>query len=72
MFYYIFRISDCGFRIPKNPSFFGLFFRIFGLIRIRAKNPRIDNPDMNTYLLITVYAETDIVYGENNYSIQGD
>ena len=28
----------------KNPSIFGLISRIFGLIRIRAKNPRIDNP----------------------------
>ena len=48
-FIIIFRISDCGFRIPKNPSFFGLIFRIFGLIRIRAKNPRIDNPGSTLY-----------------------
>ena len=60
MFYYIFRISDFGFWIPENPSFFGLIFRIFGLIRIRAKNPRIDNPALNLlqgrYLIMKTYS----------------
>jgi hypothetical protein len=42
-----------GFRISENPSFFGLIFRIFGLIRIRTKTLGLTT--LNLFLFDTLF-----------------
>ena len=44
-----FRISDF-----RESELFRINFRIFGLFRIRAKNPRIDNPDLCLLLTLSI------------------